>query len=433
MRGEPELARALADAGWTVSAASEQPIVAAEAIRCARGLPPGGLLALAPVAGRDGSGRLARLLSPRATTAALIRRSRAAAALATLARALQGDGLDVAWIETGDRSRRHRLQLVDRPRALRRPILLASRGIPSPSSAERARAAAEEAAGVPLAVRGYRVLAGGTLLAELDAPAGRLLLRVAGGSGGRLLAHSEAARRALAAAAPARVGDRLVTPIASGALAGARWTLEPEVAGVPARRVGTALHGDCLEFLVALRTTPAASLPGAHNDAAAVQPHLAGRERATLERVTRRLGERLAHVARGWCHGDFWTANLLVRDGRLAWVLDWDAAASDGLPLLDLLHLMAYADRSLRRLPHGLRCTRVLWPLTAAGGDAGIREYCAATGTPDDAGTLEALAVAYWLGRVARDLRTFADRAHRPDWMAGNVHRPLATLEAQGW
>ena len=70
----------------------------------------------------------------------------------------------------------------------------------------------------------------------------------------------------------------------------------------------------------------------------------------------------------------------------------------------------------------------MLLPLARGGGDARIREYCAATGTPADPTTLEALARAYWIARVGRDLRTFADRPARRRWMDENVHRPLAAL-----
>ena len=71
---------------------------------------------------------------------------------------------------------------------------------------------------------------------------------------------------------------------------------------------------------------------------------------------------------------------------------------------------------------------RGLWPLAREGGNREIGAYCEATSTPKDPATLEALAIAYWLTRVGRDLRTFADRSHRRFWMTENIHRPLAVL-----
>ncbi len=58
-----------------------------------------------------------------------------------------------------------------------------------------------------------------------------------------------------------------------------------------------------------------------------------------------------------------------------------------------------------------------------------MHEYAEATGTPRDRRTLEALARAYWLRRVARDMREYPDRQVRRRWIAENVHRPLAHLE----
>jgi Phosphotransferase enzyme family len=271
-------------------------------------------------------------------------------------------------------------------------------------------------------------------MAELEADGRRELLILAGGRAGTLLALSEEARRGLlAAGAPASVSAHVVAPLAGGTVGGVRWVLEPRARGAHPRRLGRAARSDCLAFLVGLREARAGAERVPVADLEALRPHLADAGLVTLERVGAALEERLAAVPRGWCHGDFWTGNLLVARGRLTAVLDWDAATPGGLPLLDLLHLMAYADRATRRLPHGLRCTRRLWPLARAGGDAQVRAYCGATGTPADAATLEALAVAYWLERVARDLRTFADRAGRASWMADNVHAPLRELEVLGW
>ena len=39
-------------------------------------------------------------------------------------------------------------------------------------------------------------------------------------------------------------------------------------------------------------------------------------------------------------HGDFWTDNVLERDGKITAVLDWDRFDSLGLPYLDLFHLL---------------------------------------------------------------------------------------------
>jgi len=194
------------------------------------------------------------------------------------------------------------------------------------------------------------------------------------------------------------------------------------------------LWDQALEFLTALHGARSA----ANGDAAGstsiafdlhtVVAHARPEAQPTLDRLRRELPRRLDPVPLGWGHGDFWPANLLVRGGDLVGVIDWDAADPKGLAALDLFHLTALSDPQLRRLAHGRRCAEGLWPLARRGGDARLQAYCRATGTPSVPEVLEALVTAYWLTRVARDLRTFADRGDRPAWLEANLHEPLAHL-----
>jgi hypothetical protein len=62
-----------------------------------------------------------------------------------------------------------------------------------------------------------------------------------------------------------------------------------------------------------------------------------------------------------------------------------------------------------------------------------VRRYCERIGMTSEPVLLEALAVAYWLGRVARDVRMFADRTESRTWMQLNVEQPLDALAAAGW
>jgi Phosphotransferase enzyme family len=78
----------------------------------------------------------------------------------------------------------------------------------------------------------------------------------------------------------------------------------------------------------------------------------AGRDARGLGALADRLGAALhgRRLTVSWVHGDLWPGNLLVRaDGALSGIVDWDAAAPDGLPQHDLLHLIVYT----RRLTHG--------------------------------------------------------------------------------
>jgi aminoglycoside phosphotransferase (APT) family kinase protein len=278
------------------------------------------------------------------------------------------------------------------------------------------------------------VLASGIVLVELDG--GRAsMLRLAAGPARALLGGAQG-RLALLAAAnpPTLVRERVPWTLTEGDLGLAAYTLEPRLAGRHPRRLSPALWEECLDFLAALRALPTAPRPAAGSlaeDIRALAPHVRSSDGDTLARLEAALDERLADIPLGWIHGDFWSRNLLSRGDHLVGVLDWDAASPSALPLLDLLHLTALDDPRLRRLPHGERCRRALWPLARAGGDVRLRSHCAAVGVRDDPATLEALAIAYWLTRVARDMRTFADRPARGDWMEANVRRPL--MQLAGW
>jgi aminoglycoside phosphotransferase len=81
-----------------------------------------------------------------------------------------------------------------------------------------------------------------------------------------------------------------------------------------------------------------------------------GDDRATAADLHRLAGirDRLAghRVARAMLHGDFWPGNLLMADGRVCGVIDWESARRDGLPTHDLAHFVItyslYLDRHTR-------------------------------------------------------------------------------------
>ena len=401
----------------------------------ARRVPPGGVLVVT-LGGfaqrRDRWPRARRVLAPPLRAIA----SRVAAARTR--RRLRGTGLGVEQLDMGDRSRRHPLgvggRIWRRRHVPQGAIVVAAAGSRPTSVLESALARAARALGAPIRVRDARVLASGIVLVELDG--GRpSVLRLAAGPARTLLAGAQGKLASLAAAEPpALVRERVPWALAEGDLGLAAYTLEPRLAGRHPRGLSPGLWQECLEFLTALRALPGARRAAEGSlaeDIRALGPHVGPSGGDTLARLEAALEQRLGEVPLGWAHGDFWSRNLLARGDRLTGVLDWDAASPDALPLLDVLHLRALGDPRLRRLPHGERCRRALWPLARAGGDARLRSHCAAVGVPDDPDTLEALAIAYWLTRVARDLRTFADRPVRGDWMESNLRRPLTELA--GW
>lgn len=55
-------------------------------------------------------------------------------------------------------------------------------------------------------------------------------------------------------------------------------------------------------------------------------------------------------ISTAWIHGDYWLGNVLATEaGQLSGVVDWDQAASDELPLHDVLHVLLYRRRLLER------------------------------------------------------------------------------------
>ena len=57
-----------------------------------------------------------------------------------------------------------------------------------------------------------------------------------------------------------------------------------------------------------------------------------------------------------------------------------------------------------------------------------VGSYCRRLGIDVSGQLLQSVVLAYWLDRVAFELRFFPDRAQRPVWMHNNVEFVLETL-----
>src|SRR4051812_46004924 len=219
---------------------------------------------------------------------------------------------------------------------------------------------------------------------------------------------------------PPVVSERIAWPEAEGELALARWVVEPRLPGTPLSDPDEAFFADCVEFLTELFAVPvpAAVDPPSLVDAAALvasvcPPELAGGVRALGERVE---GD-LADVPRGVAHGDFWRDNLLADAGGLRGVVDWSGAGAGRLPLLDLFHLLVdHAEGAV-----GDAIVGWLLPEAARGGGPLVAGYCRRVGLEPGPALLRSFAAAYWLDHMAHHLRSYADRAQRPAWLARNV------------
>jgi aminoglycoside phosphotransferase (APT) family kinase protein len=362
-------------------------------------------------------------------------------AAANVLRGLREAGLDGRALVVTARLRRPILERAGtairrRARPADETVVLAGRAPPR-SLLDEVLARAARAVGHDLVHRSLTALSTGTVLAELAAPSGeRFALRLAGGPAAGVLERSaDNVAALLDADPPLAVRQRVLAPRARGVAGPVRWTLEDWIPAARPRRMSTPLWDECLEFLVALhRAGTAVRAPWSlARDFQVLTQYVDERGRHTLARLEPELECRLADVPRGWAHGDFWPANLLVDGNRLLAVLDWDSASVGAPAMLDLMHLRLLSDRRARRLPHGSRSLDVLLPVAQRGGDSCMRRYCEATATPAAAWTLEGLALAYWVSRVGRDLRSYANRPSRRAWMDANLHQPLGKLTRAGW
>lgn len=110
------------------------------------------------------------------------------------------------------------------------------------------------------------------------------------------------------------------------------------------------------------------------------------------------IRDRLAghRVARAMLHGDFWPGNLLMTDGRVCGVIDWESARRDGLPTHDLAHFV---------ITYSLYLDRHTRPGRRVGGHPGLRAG------PWGAGLEYALNGTGWYPELAR--RFLADGLRR--------------------
>ncbi len=307
-----------------------------------------------------------------------------------------------------------------------RVIVVGRRTHAGQTALEAAVEAAAQAGGSPL-VHGWPLARESGVIAVADGG----VINVAIGPGRRKIEDQRLALHALEHAPPV-VADRLPRTIAYGRVGLADWSLETRLRGAPAaRELPAELLDEVVGFLAALHEVgdPAAPRRSVAEDAhvlarVCVKPGNADRLRAlgaTLERD-------LAEVPRGFGHGDFWTRNLMVEEATLIGVIDWDGAGPGRLPLLDLLHLLLSARRDRTRQYVGEAMVDYLLPWARAGGDETVRSYMDQIGVGLDRTRLEELVIAYWLDRMALEVRTFSDRADRPFWIRNNVECVVEAL-----
>jgi aminoglycoside phosphotransferase (APT) family kinase protein len=242
-----------------------------------------------------------------------------------------------------------------------------------------------------------------------------------------------------------RLGDwrsLLPLPLAAGRLGHRGYAVERAMAGRPAVR--TLRHPPLVPRVLDLGAAAISMLHRATAVSSAVGDPLLERwvdaPLRLLEEVAPTLGsggpgpavDRLADTLRGalagrpcvtaWTHGDYWLGNLLLapRGDRVTGIVDWGAASADGLPVVDLLHLLLTARMRVERVSLGSVVTAAL--------RGGVREPAerellasAAWSWPEGAPDETALVLLAWLGHVSSVM--IKRPAYRSDrrWLEDNV------------
>jgi aminoglycoside phosphotransferase (APT) family kinase protein len=310
-----------------------------------------------------------------------------------------------------------------------RGAVIAARAPLAPTALEAVIAEAQRESGIDLGA-GPPVVREGLLVM----PAETAFLRLAIGPARLQLDRQfEILTRLQGAPLPASVLDRIPWPHGRGRRKLVDWSVERRLPGrTPRPQLAPALVDDCVDFLVDLHSSTAAPAPAASSGivsrAEVVAAACQAEEARVLARLAAEAEHRLAGFPRGFGHGDFYRGNLLVEEGRLVGVVDWDTATPESVPYLDLFHLRVFSEQRPADHRWGAVVTEYLLPLAQSGGDRVMREYGRRIGVEASAAELEALVVAYWVDRLAYQLGTVADRLVRERWLTENVHRAVRVL-----
>jgi aminoglycoside phosphotransferase (APT) family kinase protein len=306
-----------------------------------------------------------------------------------------------------------------------RGVVVAFRGARPPTLFDAALSDASAAVGRRLQASAPSVRHGVLVAVADDA-----VLRVAVGLDAGQIESQLAALEQLRAADPApTIAERVPWPLAHGRAGLAVWTLERRLPGArPLPALPHAVLEQCVDFLVALHATGGSAEP-ARLDAELLAS--AARDPEAARSLASATEAALAAVPRGFGHGDFFRGNLLLQDGTLAGVVDWDAAGPGRLPLLDLLHLRHHADNRPKDEDWGPLLVERLLPWARHGGDPLLRSYLERVGIDPDPAVIEALVAAYWLEHASYQLRSHPHRRRQPQWLARNVDGVLRTLEVR--
>ncbi|MEO8229721.1 MAG: phosphotransferase [Chloroflexota bacterium] len=237
---------------------------------------------------------------------------------------------------------------------------------------------------------------------------------------------------------PARTGETLellaglavaLAPLAlgRGTVAGASWSLESLLPGRRPSRLTPELVRAVAAALAAFPRTegPALALEADLRDIVARVPSRSERTLRLAESIAAELAAAPA-VPAVLRHGDLWTGNLLVDDGALSGIIDWDAAHPAGVPGSDLVQLVATELRGRRR--HSLGAAFVARPWDSAEFRVAGADYWPVIGIEPSPRLNELAGLAWWAAEVNGTTSRLPHRATDEHWLASNVDPVLSAL-----
>lgn len=259
----------------------------------------------------------------------------------------------------------------------------------------------------------FQLGSGGGLLIHTRVNGVPALVRVGTQRGAREIARAADALRYIAPN-NMRLIPRLLT---RGETHGAVWSVESLLPGRRPRRLRRRTLRDVAGFCGAL--PPAESAPEAPAEDFGLMSRCLPQFRDPLSTIMRRVKQELGHVRGVMRHGDLWAGNLLIRDGSLAGVVDWDAWHPSGAPGTDLLYTIVTDQwlRSRRRLGEIWRSRP--WQ-SAVYAEAGA-PYWRGLDILPSAELLEAVGLSAWGAQVATSLDRSPHLASNPRWVHNTV------------
>jgi hypothetical protein len=209
--------------------------------------------------------------------------------------------------------------------------------------------------------------------------------------------------------------------LATGNSAGASWAAEQAVRGSRPPRVGQSLIKD-VGAILRLLPRGTGSPTSVIDDLSVIGTAIPTRAAAVTQLLDRVSGEleRLPAMTR---HGDLWSGNLLVQDGRVSGVVDWDAWHPASVPGTDLLQLLVTDWRH-----HGTHSLGDAWvqrPWDRQTGTLDLRRHLRGVGVHPDEDVVELVALAWWAAEVSGTLRRAPSLGSDSSWLAHNVDQVL--------